>query len=88
MAGQSKKKILVPLDGSDRALNTARYIAKIDPFLHMHIVLFHVFSSVPEGYWDLEKDPRSTSIVRQVKPWEVEQKRKIEQNLWEGFKKQ
>ena len=81
MAKPSKKKILVPLDGSDRALNTARYIAKIDPFLHMHIVLFHVFSSVPEGYWDLEKDPRSTSTVRQVKPWEVEQKRKIEQNM-------
>ncbi|MEJ2727750.1 MAG: universal stress protein [Deltaproteobacteria bacterium] len=74
MVKQTKRKILVPLDGSDRAMNTVRYIAKIDPFLHMHIVLFHVFSSVPEGYWDLEKDPRSTSTVRQVRPWEVEQK--------------
>jgi nucleotide-binding universal stress UspA family protein len=81
MVKQSKKKILVPLDGSDRAMNTVRYIAKIEPFLHMHIVLFHVFSSVPEGYWDLEKDPRSTSAVRQVKPWEVEQKKRIQQNM-------
>ena len=81
MAKPSKKKILVSLDGSDRAMNTVRYIAKIDPFFHMHIVLFHVFSSVPEGYWDLEKDPRSTSTVRQVKPWEVQQKKRIEQNM-------
>jgi nucleotide-binding universal stress UspA family protein len=81
MAKQSKKKILVPLDGSDRAMNTVRYIAKIDPFQHMHIFLFHVFSSVPEGYWDLEKDPRSTSTVRQVRPWEVQQKKRIEQKM-------
>ena len=81
MAKQSKKKILVPLDGSDRAMGTVRYIAKIDPFLHMQIVLFHVFSSVPEGYWDLEKDPRSTSTVRQVKAWEVPQKKRIEQSM-------
>jgi nucleotide-binding universal stress UspA family protein len=81
MVKQTEKKILVPLDGSDRAMNTVRYIAKIDPFFHMHIVLFHVFSSVPEGYWDLEKDPRSTSTVRQVKSWEVGQRKKIKQYM-------
>jgi nucleotide-binding universal stress UspA family protein len=81
MVQQSKKKILVPLDGSDRAMNTVRYIAKIDPFAQMHIVLFHVFSSVPDGYWDLEKDPRSTSTVRQVKPWEVGQRKRIKQYM-------
>jgi nucleotide-binding universal stress UspA family protein len=81
MVKQKEKKILVPLDGSDRAMNTVRYIAKIDPFFHMHIVLFHVFSSVPEGYWDLEKDPRSTSTVRQVKSWEVGQRKRIKQYM-------
>jgi nucleotide-binding universal stress UspA family protein len=74
-----KKKVLMPVDGSDRALNTVRYVAREEPFQKMDIVLFHVFSSVPEGYWDLEKDPRSTSTVRQVKSWEVQQRRKIEQ---------
>lgn len=73
------QKVLVPVDGSDRALNTVRYIARVDPFRNMDIVLYHVFSSVPEGYWDLEKDPRSTSTVRQVKSWEVQQRKKIEQ---------
>ncbi len=81
MKKKSQQKLLVPVDGSDRSLNTARYIMKIDPFRHMRLVLFHVFSSVPESYWDLEKDPRSTSTVRQVRAWEVEQKKKIDQYM-------
>lgn len=81
MEKKPQRKILVPLDGSDRSLNTVRYIMKIDPFRKMRIVLFNVFASVPESYWDLEKDPRSTSTVRQVKMWEVEQKKKINQYM-------
>jgi nucleotide-binding universal stress UspA family protein len=72
-----KKKILVPIDGSDRALNTVRYVARIEPFRNMDIVLFHVFNSVPEGYWDLGKDPRSTSTVTQVRSWEIGQRKRI-----------
>lgn len=78
MKKKKKQKILVPVDGSDRALNTVRYVARVDPFHNMDIVLFHVFSSVPEGYWDLETDPRSTSTVRQVKSWEVQQRKNME----------
>ena len=78
MKKKKKQKILVPVDGSDRALNTVRYVARVDPFRNMDIVLFHVFNSVPEGYWDLEKDPRSTTTVRQVKSWEVQQRKNME----------
>ena len=81
MKKQKKKKILVPIDGSDRALNTVRYVARVEPFRKMDIVLFHVFSSVPEGYWDLEKDPRSTSTVRQVRSWEIGQRKRIKQYM-------
>jgi nucleotide-binding universal stress UspA family protein len=81
MRKPKRKKILVPVDGSDRALNTVRYVARIDSFRKMDIVLFHVFNSVPEGYWDLEKDPRSTSTVRQVKAWQIEQKKRINQYM-------
>ncbi|CAB1058272.1 hypothetical protein D1BOALGB6SA_3028 [Olavius sp. associated proteobacterium Delta 1] len=81
MSKQNKKKILVPVDGSDRALNTVRYVARVDSFRNMDIALFHVFSSVPEGYWDLEKDPRSTSTVRQVRSWEIEQRKQIKQYM-------
>jgi len=77
MQKRINKKILVAVDGSDRSLKTVRYIARLDPFLGRHVVLFHVFNSVPESYWDLEEDPRSTSTVRQVRSWEAEQKKKI-----------
>jgi nucleotide-binding universal stress UspA family protein len=78
MKRQSQKKILVPVDGSDRALNTVRYIARMDSSFIKKIVLFHVFNSVPEAYWDLEKDPVSASTVRQVKAWEVEQRKNVD----------
>lgn len=78
MKKQTQKKILVPVDGSDRSLNTVRYIARIDSFRNNKIVLFHVFNSVPEAYWDLEKDPRSASTVKQVRAWEVEQKKNVD----------
>jgi len=81
MKKQKKKKILVPIDGSDRGLNTVRYVARVEPFRKMDIVLLNVFSSVPEGYWDLEKDPRSTSTVRQVRSWEIGQQKRIKQYM-------
>ncbi len=67
-------KILVPVDGSDRSLNTVRYIAKIKPFQQMQIVLFHVYAGAPESYFDLGKDPRSTGTVAYVRAWEIQQK--------------
>ena len=76
-----KKRILVPVDGSDRALNTVRYITKIEPFRNMKVVLLHILNGVPESYWDLEKEPRCTQTVHQVKAWEIEQGRKIRQYM-------
>jgi nucleotide-binding universal stress UspA family protein len=56
-------------------------LPELNSFRNMDIVLFHVFSCVPEGYWDLEKDPRSTSTVRQVRSWEIEQRKRIKQYM-------
>ena len=78
MSKQTQKKILVPVDGSDRALNTVRYIAKNEPFFKHRIVLLHVFSAVPESYWDLETEPHSGRMVKQVRAWQVSQKRIIQ----------
>jgi nucleotide-binding universal stress UspA family protein len=72
-----RKKILIPLDGSERAMGTVRYVTKIDPFLRMHLVLFHVLSSVPEGFWDLQTDHRSAATVKQVHAWEAEHRKNI-----------
>lgn len=81
MKTQLKLKLLVPIDGSERSMNTVRYIAKFEPFRRMHLVLFHVFSKVPEGFWDLGADPRSSSTVSEVRAWELQQKRNISQYM-------
>jgi len=81
MKTQPKPKLLVPVDGSDRSMNTVRYIAKLEPLHRMQMVLFHVFSKVPEGFWDLGTDPRSSSTVSEVRAWEIQQKKNIKQYL-------
>ena len=70
------KRILLPLDGSERSLGTVRYVAKIKPFHQMQVVVFHVHAGCPESYFDLGKDPRSSGTVTYVRAWELEQKKK------------
>lgn len=81
MERRPKAKLLVPVDGSDRSMNTVRYIARIDPLRYMRVVLFHVFSKVPEGYWDLGAVPASSSTIKEAHAWEIQQKRKINQYM-------
>lgn len=71
----NRRKMLLAVDGSDRALKMVRYFAKIEPFHKMHVVLFHVLSSVPDSYWDLEKDPIGSKAVRKIRSWESQQEK-------------
>jgi nucleotide-binding universal stress UspA family protein len=73
-----QKKILVPLDGSERCLKTIQYITEIKPLLNFRMVLFHVLSAVPESFYDLERDPRSTGSVHVARAWERQQKKFIQ----------
>ena len=43
MKNQKKKKLLMALDGSEQALNAARYVSEFTPFHKMKVVLFNVF---------------------------------------------
>jgi nucleotide-binding universal stress UspA family protein len=72
-----QKRLLLAVDGSQRAIQTVRYAGEEDAFKGMKIVLFHVFNSIPEAYYDLEKEPKSVKVVRHVRSWEVEQKKNI-----------
>ena len=74
-----QKRLLLAVDGSERAIQTVRYAGEEDVFKGMKIVLFHVFNSIPEAYYDLEKEPKSVKVVRHVRSWEVEQKKKYPQ---------
>jgi len=41
---KKRRKFLIPLDGSERALLVCRHLASLAPLRGMQAVLFHVFS--------------------------------------------
>jgi nucleotide-binding universal stress UspA family protein len=81
MKAITSSKILIPVDGSDRSVNTVKYVARFEPFHSMKLVLLHIFSAVPEGAYDLETDHKSARAVKGIKEWEVQQKVYIRQHM-------
>ncbi|MGD8368472.1 MAG: universal stress protein [Desulfobacterales bacterium] len=73
-----QERILLPIDGSERCLETVRYVARYEPFHAMKVVLFNVFSDVPDCYWDLEREPKSVKTVRHVRAWVGQKKKEME----------
>ena len=74
-----KDKILVAVDASDRCMETIRHITQRDPFQKKYLVLYHVFITLPDFYWDIEMEPKSRGAVAHVRAWEADKKNKIEQ---------
>ncbi len=72
------RKILVAVDGSKRSKLTIKYICEHLGFLDASFVLFHVFSAIPESYWDLGKEPKSVRVTSSVRAWQADQKRQID----------
>jgi nucleotide-binding universal stress UspA family protein len=81
MADANIKKLLVAMDGSERALRTAKYLAQMPAFCNMQINLFNVFAGVPESYFDLRREPASINITAGLYSWEKMQRGQIEQHL-------
>lgn len=77
MANPTPKKILLAVDGSECALDAVRYVGDFRPFHKMRVVLLHVFSAVPEAYYDLEKDPQFYRAAREIRTWEAQKKNEI-----------
>ena len=71
------KKILILVDGSERSMQTLEYVARMAPFKEFKAVLYHVFSGVPECYWDLERTPQNQHAISQLLAWEIQQKKEI-----------
>lgn len=73
-----QKKLLVLVDGSGRSIKTVNYIKDFMPVDdNTQIVLFHVFSGVPEEYRDLKGDGTCVNAVSQLENWEMNQAGKI-----------
>lgn len=74
-----KKRILLAFDGSFHAMESARYIGRIPTFQRMDIVLFHVFTRIPECYYDLEPSTPMASRLREIRAWESQQETEIQE---------
>lgn len=73
-----EKKILVLVDGSERTIQTVTYVKDFMPVdKNMKVVLFHVFSGIPEKYRDLEAYLNCANPSDQLKNVEIEEKKKI-----------
>jgi len=70
-----QKKLLVLVDGSERSLLTVDYVGAVKAFADMKVVLFHVFSGIPEVFWDLEYETIGAASSRQMREWEEQRKR-------------
>jgi nucleotide-binding universal stress UspA family protein len=81
MKDKSRQKILLTFDGSEHAFHAINYVNKLTPFHRMEVVLFNVFSSIPESYLDLQKDPRFSQSAQKVRAWEMEQKKAIQKTM-------
>ncbi len=62
-------KILVALDGSERAFRTIDYLCNFKPFRKKELVLHNVITRVPECYYDLKKEPFTNKVTSQVHAW-------------------
>ena len=75
------QKILLAVDGSDRAFEAVRYLIDLEAFHDSKVTLFNVFSGIPQAYRDLGKDPQFAKSFREVSAWESQQKKAIEQYM-------
>ena len=78
------KKFLVAVDGSRHSLEAVRYVSKCFPPKHMEIVLFNVFSKVPEFFYDLRKEPRFQKHIVEQRGWKKTLKDSIESFMREA----
>ena len=73
---KSKRKFLLAVDGSDQAFEAVRYASRLFSPEHMEVVLFHVLTQFPEGFWDIEKEPENR-YEKGIQIWEMQQNQKI-----------
>jgi nucleotide-binding universal stress UspA family protein len=81
MKNKTNQKVLLAFDGSEHAFHAINYVSQLAPFHKMKIILFNVFSSIPESYLDLEKDPQFSKSSQTVKAWEMQQKKEIQKSM-------
>ncbi len=75
-------KLLVLVDGSERTIQTANYIKEFMPVgENTQVVLFHVFSGLPEQYRELAQNPTCAQVEGLLKGQELQEKRQVLESL-------
>lgn len=80
MADQAQR-ILLAVDGSDNALEAVRYASKVRRVHKTEIVLFNVFSKVPNSYWDMENQPLFGKKIAGIRAWEMQNEKEIKEYM-------
>ncbi|MBW1783578.1 MAG: universal stress protein [Deltaproteobacteria bacterium] len=75
------KKILVGLDGSDRAMAVVKYLSNISSLNRCEIALMTVFDEIPQAYRDLAQQQYYRSRIREVMAWDTQHKRELEKQV-------
>ncbi len=66
----NQNKLLVLLDGSERALDAIRYIASMKNLTSMSVVvLYNVYAHLPQGYLDMERQPETHEEKTRIDSW-------------------
>lgn len=75
-------RVLAALDGSRRANSVVGYLrGMLRPGQVDEVVLYHVLDTVPESYWDLDRNPAYHARVAGVKAWARAQRDAMEERL-------
>ncbi|MEW6079200.1 MAG: universal stress protein [Thermodesulfobacteriota bacterium] len=81
---KKKQKILVLVDGSDRSWMTIDYIREVEAFRKGELVLYQVYSEIPECYWDLDTDPIRPTVLKGFEEWRKEKLESLEKFMAEA----
>ncbi len=81
MIGTSIQSVLVAVDGSDRSIETVRYLAQMAKMPDLKINLFHVRNETHESYYELARQSLGNKGVDTLKVWEKQQWAKIQSYL-------
>ncbi|MDY6825300.1 MAG: universal stress protein [Thermodesulfobacteriota bacterium] len=72
--GTNTKRLLVLLDQSERSMRTLEYLASVEPFKKISLVLYHVYSDLPEYYWDMAIEANNSKALKEVRERWMEKK--------------
>lgn len=75
MRSSAREKVLIAVDGSEKALQALRYAASILDPERFEVVLFHVLTRVPESFIDLDAMPAYQYRIVSVEAWERQQEK-------------